>query len=148
MWLAIWVRTGELWAKPYGIKLRCYSKCVEEQLENLGNTMGTWWEYIGNKGNFFWTPCDYMLSFLICEYITYGYYHIRACTCGLTPWKTTMGILENGRCSSFQIPVGFLHSISAYANNTLQKKWACENNGQFSHLEKYFLQSHCPLLGQ
>jgi hypothetical protein len=34
----------ELWAKPYGIKLRCYWECLEEQLGNLGKPLGTWWE--------------------------------------------------------------------------------------------------------
>jgi hypothetical protein len=27
--------------KPYGIKLGCYSECLEEQVENFGNRMGT-----------------------------------------------------------------------------------------------------------
>ncbi len=38
--------------KPYGIKLRCYRcywECLEKQLGNLGNLMGTWWEHNGNK---------------------------------------------------------------------------------------------------
>jgi hypothetical protein len=38
----------ELWAKPYGIKLRCYCKCLEEQPENLGKLLGTPWEHDEN----------------------------------------------------------------------------------------------------
>jgi hypothetical protein len=39
----------ELWAKPYGIKQRCYWECVEEQLGNLGKPLGTPWEHDENK---------------------------------------------------------------------------------------------------
>jgi hypothetical protein len=40
----------ELWAKPYGIKLRCYYwKHLEGQLGNLRNLVGTSWEHIGNN---------------------------------------------------------------------------------------------------
>ncbi len=34
--------------KPYEIILRCYWECLREQIGNLGNFMGTWWEPVGN----------------------------------------------------------------------------------------------------
>jgi hypothetical protein len=35
-------------AKAYGITLRCYGEHVGEQIWNLGNILGIWWEPIGH----------------------------------------------------------------------------------------------------
>jgi hypothetical protein len=39
----------EHWAKPYGITLRGYWECLEEQLGNLGKPLGTPWEHDENN---------------------------------------------------------------------------------------------------
>jgi len=70
----------ELWADPYGINLKCYWECLEENLGNLGNDLETPKEHFEKKEkkpkkihypplpplpDKKWTPHECMLSLLI-----------------------------------------------------------------------------------
>ncbi len=46
---SVYIHQSSTLGKPYGRNLRCYWEYLEEQLGDLRNHLGIWWEHIGNK---------------------------------------------------------------------------------------------------
>ncbi len=45
---SVYIHESWTLGKPHGIKLRCYWECITDQLGNLGNLKGTWWNHVRN----------------------------------------------------------------------------------------------------
>jgi hypothetical protein len=75
-WHTFSVYIHESWTlgKPCGIKMRCYWECLHEQLRNLRNLKGTWWEPLGTNKKQHTKECISTFVFMAFKDVLWIYY--------------------------------------------------------------------------